>query len=358
MRLKHFSLSHRRKQPGAPPGTLVYTGQRPLAPIRLSVITYDGNGIVHEEEVATVADLASASHAAASSWINITGLHDVALIEDIGQMFDIHPLLLEDILNTNQRPKIEQHDDNLTLIVKVIHWNEAEQEIDLEQVSIVLGPGFVLTFQEQERDIFDPVRQRIRMGNGRLHQNGPDYLAYALLDMVVDNYFVILEYLGERIEAVEEELIDDPSPETLSRIQQLKREMLYLRRAVWPLREIVGQLQRGTFPIFADTAQIFLRDVYEHTIQVIDTIETFRDIVSSLLDIYLSSLSNKMNEVMKVLTVIATLFIPLTFVAGVYGMNFRYMPELGWRWGYPAVWVIFILMSAAMLAYFRHRDWL
>jgi magnesium transporter len=348
----------RSKKAGLSPGTLMHVGEQKTETVKISFIDYNATGHFTEGEVQSIDQLISATDPATVTWINVAGLHQIAVMKSIGQQFGIHPLLLEDILNTDQRPKIDQHDNYLYLIVKMIHWRDNPGEIETEQVSIVLGKTFVLTFQEQEKDIFDPLRQRIRDGTGRIRQAGADYLAYALLDIIVDHYFVILENMGEDIELVEEELVTDPNPDTLQKIHQLKREMLYLRRSVWPLREVIGGLQRGDAPLFQPETLIYLRDVYEHTIQVIDTVETFRDIVSGLLDIYLSSLSNKMNEVMKVLTVIATIFIPLTFFTSLYGMNFRFMPELEWRWSYPALWAVMLVISGAMLLYFKKKDWI
>ncbi len=348
----------RTEKTGLAPGTPMHIGQRKMEMIKITVIDYDAVGYYEERETTDIARLAKAKETEPITWINIAGLHQIETIEAIGQIFDIHPLLLEDILNTEQRPKIEQYDNYLYMILKLIHWREDDNEIETEQISIVLGNRFVITFQEQEEDIFDPLRQRIRSGKGRIRQFGSDYLAYSLLDMVVDHYFLILENLGEQIEVVEDELVSDPNTTTLQKIHDLKREMLYLRRSVWPLREVIGGLQRDESNLIQEATLIFLRDVYEHTIQVIDTIETYRDVVSGLLDVYLSSISNKMNEVMKVLTVIATIFIPLTFITSLYGMNFRYMPELQWRWAYPLLWLVLITISVFMLAYFRKKDWL
>ena len=252
-----------------------------------------------------------------------------------GSATDFHPLVLEDILNTDQRPKMEEYGDYLYIVLKMLHDKGKGNQIEAEQVSLVLGPNFVFSFQESGGDVFDQIRERLRTGKGRLRKMGADYLAYTLVDAIVDYYFVILEKLGERIELLEEELVAHPRTETLKEIHTLKREMIFLRKAVWPLREVISGLQRGESPLVQKTTGIYLRDVYDHTIQVIDTIETFRDMLSGVLDIYLSSVSNRLNPVMKVLTIIATVFMPLTFLAGVYGMNFKYMPELEWRWGYP-----------------------
>jgi len=326
--------------------------------VKIGLIDYDDAGYYREQETDDMALLAEAIETEPITWINVAGLHQVDVIEAIGGTFGIHPLLLEDILNTEQRPKIEQYEDYLYIILKLIQWNEDRGEIEWEQISIVLGTRFVITFQEQEKDIFDPLRQRIRSDKGRIRRFGSDYLAYSLMDMVVDHYFLILENLGEQIELIEDALVTNPTTSTLQQMQQLKRQLLFIRRSVWPLREVIGGLQRGESAMFEEANLLYLRDVYEHTIQVIDTVETHRDIVSGLLDIYLSSLSNKMNEVMRVLTVIATLFIPLTFITGLYGMNFHHMPELAYRWAYPAILILMAALSGIMLAYFRRRGWL
>jgi magnesium transporter len=267
--------------------------------------------------------------------------------------------VMEDIMNTEQRPKIEDFDDYIFVVLKMLYYDNDEEEIKAEQISIIVRSNFVLSFQEREGDIFNPLRDRIRNAKGRVRKMGPDYLAYCLLDAIVDNYFVVLEKLGEQIEGMEEELVTNPTPVTLQRIHNLKREMIFLRKSVWPLREVVSRLERGESPLIKESTGIYLRDVYDHTIQVIDTIETYRDMLSGMLDIYLSSISNRMNQVMKVLTIIATIFIPLTFVAGIYGMNFEYMPELKWHWFYPkAFWLVMIGIAGVMLVYFRRKRWL
>jgi len=240
----------------------------------------------------------------------------------------------------------------------MLYYDEEKHDITAEQVSIILGSNFVISFQEQEGDVFKFIRERIRNGKGRIRKVGSDYLAYALVDAIVDNYFIILEKLGEKIEEMEEELVTNPTPETLQTIHHLKREMIFLRKSVWPLREVISALERGEPTLIHESTGIYLRDLYDHTIQVIDSIETFRDMVSGMLDIYLSSISNRMNEVMKVLTIIATIFIPLTFIAGIYGMNFQYMPELGWHWGYPAVWFVICAIFIVMLVYFKRKRWM
>ena len=352
------SFRRRGKAPGLAPGTLIHVGEKKADATHIDITVYNAQGHFVAREVNTEAELTPTTDPATVTWINVAGLHQIEVIRAIGQKFKIHPLLLEDILNTDQRPKIDQHEDHLYLIVKMIYWHDTLGEIETEQVSIVLGHTFVLTFQEQQKDVFDPLRRRIQSGKGRIRQMGPDYLAYALLDVIVDHYFVILENLGEEIELLEDELVADSSSKSLQKIHSLKHEMFTLRRSVWPLREVIGGLQRGDSALVKTETLIFLRDVYEHTIQVIDTVETFRDIVSGLLEIYLSSLSNKTNEVMKVLTIVATIFIPLTFFTSLYGMNFRFIPELEWRWSYPALWVAMVAISGTMLYYFKKRDWL
>jgi len=265
---------------------------------------------------------------------------------------------MEDIANTDQRPKIEDFESYLFAVLKMLSYDEKEGEIIVEQLSLILGPSWVISFQENEGDVFDPIRERIRGAQGRIRKMGADYLVYALIDAVVDNYFIAIEKIGEKIEDIEDELVASPSPETLRAIHNLKRQMIVLRKSVWPLREVISRLERWESQLISKLTDIYLRDVYDHTIQVIDAIETYRDMLSGMLDIYLSSVSNRMNEVMKVLTIIATIFIPLTLVAGIYGMNFSYMPELKWDWGYPMVLSIMLAIGLVMLIYFRKKKWL
>jgi len=292
------------------------------------------------------------------TWINVDGLHQLGVLESVGDRLGLHPLVLEDILNTGQRPKMEDFGGYIYIVFKMFYSNEMNDEIVEEQISLILGPAFVISFQERRGDVFDALRERIRSDRGRIRKMGADYLTYALLDSVVDNYFVVLEKLGEKMEFLEEELVTHPTTETLQVIHNLKREMAFLRKSVWPLREIVSGLERGESALIQESTGLYLRDVYDHTIQVIDTVETFRDMLSGMLDIYLSSVSNRMNEVMKVLTIIATIFIPLTLIVGIYGMNFQHMPELGWRWGYPLVWLVMLTIGGLMLVYFKRKRWL
>lgn len=342
---------------GLPPGTLVHIGEKKTEKAKITLIDYNETQF-QEKEVKTIEECFPFKDMPTVSWINIDGLHEVDVIEKLGRHFDLHPLILEDIVNTEQRPKMEDFGSYVFIALKMLDYVQKENEISSEQVSLVLGSNFVISFQEREGDVFNPIRERIKNGKGRIRKMGADYLAYALVDSIVDNYFAILERFGEGIEDAEEDLVKMPTSGTLQSIHKLKREMIFLRKSVWPLREVVSGLERGETPLVHESTRVYLRDVYDHTIQVIDNVESFRDMVSGMLDIYLSSVSNRMNEVMKVLTIFASIFIPLTFIAGVYGMNFAFMPELGWRWSYPAVLVVMALAAAALLVYFRRKRWL
>ena len=349
---------------GLPPGTPVHVGERKAQEVRITIVNYDREGC-RTQTAARPEECAAAREKPGITWINVDGLHQVELIEKIGACFNLHPLTVEDICNTTQRPKLDLFDDHLFLVVRTQRYQPASRTLEPDQISLVLGPNFLLTFQEQGGEMFAGVRQRLAGGKGRIRSMGPDYLAYALLDAVVDNYFTVLEQLGEEIEAVEDEVIANPEQTTIHRIHLLKRELILLRKSVWPLREILGSLMRQEEQeLIGEATNIYLRDLYDHTIQVIDTLETYRDVVAGLLDIYLSSLSNRMNEIMKVLTIFAVIFIPLTFIAGVYGMNFNpesspwNMPELNWYWGYPLALGLMVALVAAMLIYFKRKRWL
>ncbi len=343
---------------GLAPGTLVTIEKEARQPLHLELYEYGQDMAVLEHQVQTVSDCLPFNPEIPVNWLNVHGSHQAAVLDEIGSSLDIHPLIMEDILDTSQRPKIEDFGRYLFVELNMLLWDEDQSEIQAEQVSLILGENYVITFQEFEKDVFDPVRKRIREGVGRMTRSGADYLAYALIDSIVDHYFIVLENLGEQIEFLEDELVVDPDPSTLQSIHELKRELIFLRKSVWPLREVIGVLERGESSLFQKSSLVYLRDVYDHTIQIIDTVETFRDMVSGMLDIYLSSISNRMNEVMKVLTIIATVFIPLSFIVGLYGMNFKYMPELEWKYGYLGVWIVIILVVAGMLAYFRRKRWL
>jgi magnesium transporter len=347
----------RSKKVGLPPGTLIHVGDKKTERVKITVIDYDQSAF-QEKNVTNVEECYPFKEKPTVTWINIDGIHDVNTIEKIGVNYGIHPLLLEDIMHTEQRPKIEDFEDYIFLVLKMLSFDEKEHRIDTEQVSLVLGPNYVISFQEREGDVFNPVRERIRNAKGRVRKMGADYLAYAMLDSIVDSYFLILEKVGDKIEELEEDLIARPDAKTLHTIHYLKREMIFLRRSVWPLREVISGMSRKESNLIKESTEIFLRDVYDHTIQVIDTIENYRDMVSGMLEIYLSSISNRMNEVMKVLTIFAAIFIPLTFVAGVYGMNFKYMPELEWHWAYFSVLGLMAGVGIFMLIYFKKKHWL
>lgn len=344
------------------PGEMIHLGVKQSEKTKITVIDYD----IEQFEKRTLEkaeDVFPFKGASKVTWINIDGLHHTSMIKKIGDHFDIHPLTLEDIVNTGQRPKYEDFEKYIFVALKMFMLDE-ENNITSEQVSIILGRNIVISIQEKQGDVFDMIRERIQNAKGRIRKMGADYLAYSLLDAVMDNYFSILENFGDKIEETEEALINKPTPSTLQTIHSLKRDIIFLRKSVWPLREIAGGLERGESDLITGNTRAFLRDLYDHTIQIIDTVETFRDMVSGSLDIYLSSVSNKMNEVMKVLTIIATIFIPLTFIAGIYGMNFNpeispwNMPELNWHYGYPFSFGIMLLVISIMLFYFKRKKWL
>jgi len=347
----------RVEKTGLPPGTPVFIGDKKTESVKITILDYDETHL-QEREVKEIEECFPFKETPTVTWINIDGVHDVGFIQKLGEHFDLHPLIIEDIVNTQQRPKMEESEDYIYIVLKMLYVDEESKETQVEQVSLVLGENYVISFQEREGDIFNSIRTRIRNGKGRIRKMEPDYLAYALLDSVVDHYFTILEKDGEKIEELEDKVVADPRPETLQEIHRLKREMIFLRRSVWPLRELVNSLERSESGLIHKSTRIYLRDVYDHTIQVIDTLETYRDMLSGMHDTYLSSISNRMNEVMKVLTIIATIFIPLTFIAGVYGMNFEFMPELKWRWAYFGVWGVIFVVAVAMVIYFKRRKWL
>ena len=347
----------RSEKAGLPPGTLMYVGDKPTKRSRITVIDYDEANFL-EKEAKTVEECFPFKDTATVTWINVDGVRDGEVVGQLGARFDIHPLILEDIMTTTQRPKVEDLGKAIYVVLRMIECGTEGTDIQADQLSLIIGPNFVLSFQETPGDCLGPVRERIRGGKGRIRSLGPDYLAYSLIDAVVDNYFFVLEKLGERIDTLEETLVDEPHRALLHEIHGMRREMINLRKAIWPLREVVGGLERLETPLIKSTTDVFLRDLYDHTIQVIDTIESFREILTSMIETYLSSISNRMNEIMKVLTIIATIFIPVTFLVGVYGMNFKFMPEIGWRWGYPAVWAVIIASVGGMLAYFRRKKWL
>jgi len=350
------AAQRRTAKTGLAPGTLIHIGKIHGEREKITLFEYDAS-LFRESQIGAVEGLMPPPERKSVTWIHIDGLQNVGLLENLGSAFGLHPLTLEDILNTDQRPKSEDHGDYLYIVLKLFHGAGDAAAVP-EQVSLVVGPNWLISLQEKEGKLLDPIRERLRNEKSRLRRGGADTLAHALLDAIVDGYFVILDEFGEKIEGVEEALIGRPSPPTLRAIQALKREIIFLRKSVWPLREMVGSLGRSDSPLIGATSVIYFRDIYDHTVQVIDTIETYRDMLSGMLDIYLSSISNRMNEIMKVLTIIATVFMPLTFLAGVYGMNFKYMPELEWPWAYFALWGVMLAIAIVMLIYFRRKKWL
>jgi magnesium transporter len=350
-------IKKRSHKAGLPPGTLVLVGERKAEKVKIRIFDYD-EAQFEEKEAKTIEESFPFKDEPTVTWINIDGLHEVEIIEKLGSHFGLHPLLLEDVLHTDQRPKMEDYGDYIFVVLKMLYPGENRDEIEAEQVSLIFGSNFVISLQEREGDVFNPVRDRIRKSKGRIRKTGSDYLAYALLDAIVDNYFLILESVGEKIEDTEQQLATNPSPETLQYIRELKNEMIFLRKSIWPLRELINALERCESTLIHESTGAYLRDVYDHTIQIIDTVESYRDMISGMVDIYLSSISNKMNAGMKVLTIFASIFIPLTFFAGVYGMNFNYLPELEWRWGYFGFWGVVILVGGSMVVYFKRKKWL
>lgn len=290
------------------------------------------------------------------TWINIIGIHDNLLMQEIGKQYHIHALALEDIMNQNQRPILEDYDKFLQIVLKYCDYDENKKEIRIEQVSLLIGNNWVISFQEKSHKIFDSIIKRIKSGKGRIRKMGSDYLAYAILDCVVDYYFVLLEKIGEDIEELEDKITEKSRPEIIQDIFLLRRELVYLRRSVWPLRDIINNLYKTDSKFFKKQTGVFIRDLYDHTIQVMDTIEAYRDIVAGMTELHMSSMSNRMNEIMKVLTIVSTIFAPLTFIVGVYGMNL-YMPEAGWKGSYFAIWGIMSAIALLMVFFFKKRNW-
>lgn len=350
-------LKNRSNKKGLPPGSLVPIGTKTNGKITIEIIDYSADNIT-EGEADQAQDLSKFVDRTNPTWINFTGINDGNLMEGIGKVFNIHPLTLEDIMNTGQRPKYEDFDNYLFVTLKMLTFNQEKHIIESEQVSIIMANNCVLTFQEKKGDVFDCVRERIRNGKGRIRKMGTDYLTYSLMDAIIDNYFFILESIGDKLEESEQNLISCPEFKTLQIIHHLKQEMLYMRKAIWPLRDLVSGIQRNESSLITEGTGIYFRDLHDHTIQVIDTMETFRDMVSGMQDVYLSSVSNRMNEVMKVLTIFAAIFIPMTFIAGVYGMNFEYMPELKMRWGYFGALLLMLSIAISMIVYFKKNKWL
>lgn len=360
LRRNRFKAS---KKPGTAPGTLHHIGEQLLDQVQITIHDYD---IDHVDEISitNIEESRKYLEDPSKTWIKICGLHDLEKLKTIWSYFDLHPLIQEDILNTTQRPKAEEYEENIFIVLRMMEYSNEENALKSEQISIILGENYVLSFQESDKNYFAPILERLKIPTSRLRKLGPDYLAYALLDTIVDHYFKVLEILGEQLENLEEELLKNPTEETFQKTHALRREMIYFRKNIWPLRDITNSLIRDENPFIKESTKIYLRDVYDHMVQVVDTIENYRDIVLGLHDMYMSHVSNKMNEIMKVLTIIATIFIPLTFIAGIYGMNFDpevspyNMPELSWYWGYPFAMASMAVVALIMVMYFRRKEWL
>jgi magnesium transporter len=352
--VKFLPLISRKR--GLPPGAVVYVGEDRDRAARIKFLEYDEEHIT-EKEIESLEECLPFKDSPTVTWINMDGVHDTSVVEKIGGCLELHPLVMEDIVSTAQRPKVEDHEEYLFVVMKMLQIDK-EGDVSAEQISFVLGSNFVISFQEKEGDVFDPLRDRIRKAKGRIRKLGPDYLLHSLIDAVVDNYFVILEEIGRRIERLEDELLESPTHKTSHAIHDLKRDLIYIRRSVWPLREVIGAMTKGDLPQLRDATAIYFKDVHDHTIQIIDTTESFRDMVSGMLDVYLSVISNRMNEVMKILTIFASIFIPLTFVAGVYGMNFKNMPEIYWHYGYYFALGIMAVTALGLLGFFKYKKWL
>jgi magnesium transporter len=345
------------KKPGEAPGTLNFTGEQLLENVQIDLYDYDVEQL-SEHDLSEIDDSKPYLDSPSKTWINISGLHDIEKLKEIWGYFNLHPLIQEDILNTQQRPKIEEYPEHMFFVLRMMSVGQETGELKVEQVSIVLSKNSVISFQEDDDPIFEPVLHRLRNGAPRLRKHGVDYLAYALIDTIVDHYMKVMEKIGGEIEELENEILEDSDSAIPEKIHALRRKLIYFRRTVWPLRDSLNSLLREESHLIAEENKIFFRDVYDHLVQIIDGIENYRDMAMGMLDMYMSQVSNKMNEVMKVLTIIATIFIPLTFIAGIYGMNFEYMPELKWTWAYPTVWAIMIVATIGMIFYFRKKDWL
>ena len=350
-------VKKKSEKAGLPPGTLVHIGKKRMEKVKITIIDYDEEHL-QEKDAKSIKECFPYKDKPTVTWINVDGLHEIKVIEEIGKHFNLHPLILEDIVDTDQRPKIKDFGDYIFIILKMLYCDKKSNTIRVEQVSLILGKNYIISFQEREGDVFNFIRERIRNNIGRIRKLGADYLAYSLIDAIVDNYFTIIEKLDEEIENLEDKVIIQPNPSNVQAIHKLKRDLIFLRKSVWPLREVISFLEKGESPLVLESTNIYLRDVYGHTIQVMDTVETLRDIISGILDIYLSSINTRMNEIMKMLTIIATIFIPLTFITGIYGMNFQNMPEIKWVWGYPIVLLGMSIIGIVMVIYFKRKKWM
>jgi magnesium transporter len=349
-------LARGKAKAGLPPGSLVYVGNKSNVPVRITLFDYSTEDYT-EKTITSIEECSAFKDKKSTTWINVDALTHTDTIAKLDSLFGVHALVLEDIVNTDQRPKIEDYGDYIYIVLKMLYYEPKSPQMQSEQLSLIIGSNYLLSFQEEEGDYFDHIRERIRQDKGRLRKMGPDYLAYALLDTIVDNYFIVLEKFEEDIAAIEERLMKN-APIDTGEIHRLKRRLVVLRKQISPVREVVGALQRMESKLICKETGIYFRDLYDHVISVIDTIESFRDIVSGLHDIYLSSINLKMNEIVKVLTMISTVFMPLTLIVGIYGMNFDHMPELHWEYGYFGVLGVMLAIVWAMMVFFKRKKWL
>lgn len=350
-------FKRRGKKIGVPPGTLVHVGELHNGKVSISLVDYDQRRLL-EKENPPLQDCLSSMNDATVTWIHVGGVHEPDVIAAIGKQLKLHPLMMEDILNTGQRPKLDDYRDYIYIVARALRFNEDKKEIEDEQVSIVLGKHFVISFSERSQNMFTPIRDRIRKEQSRFRASGPDYLAYAILDQIVDHYFVILEKVDDELESLDTALMNNPNHQILGKIQHAKREMTLLRKWIWPMREVMSNFMRIDSPLITNNTKLYARDVHDHAMYAIETIEGFRDIVSGMIDIYLTTISQRLNEIIKVLTIVATIFVPLTFISSLYGMNFDHMPELHWHFGYPYALALMALSALGMLYFFRKKKWI
>ncbi len=342
---------------GTVPGTITYVGKPRMEMIRIELIEYD-EASIRESLIDKPQEITEILKTTPIKWFKITGVHDADFLKQIGEVFGINHLDLEDIANTTQRPRIEERDKYVFMVFKLLQLDARTNDVIIEQVSIILGSNWVISFHETGTEVFETLRQRILSGKGRILKMRSDYLTFTIADVIIDQYFNLLDDIGDAIEETEEELIFSPGKSSQEAIYRLKRRLIYVKKSIWPVRELINSLQRSDHPLFHHESRIYFRNIYDHTIQIIETIESLRDITSGMMDLYLSTVSNKMNEIMKVLTIFSALFIPLTFLAGVYGMNFKYFPELEWHQGYFLFWGICVVLALIMLFYFKRKRWM
>lgn len=355
-RIKRPRKKNRTQKKGMPPGSLVYVGEEHKDEVTISSIEFNEHE-VNEKQHASLDDLKPKIDSEKITWINVNGVHNVEVVDSISKMVGLHPLTTEDILNTEHRPKIDFFENHLLAIVKMIDLEQDESELDIEQVSFILMENTVVTFQEKKGDLFNPVRLMLKENKGKIRKSGADFLFYSLMDVIFDQYLIIMDEMDDRIATLEGNIMEDPDNHSLQDINEYKNTILQLKKTVWPVREVVNKLINRKVPYISESISFYLQDIHDHIVQANDMVETSRGQLYGLLDVYYSTLSMKMNEIMKVLTIVSTIFIPLTFIAGIYGMNFAHMPELSLSWGYPAVWIVMIIITGIMVMYFKKKNW-